>query len=178
MEFSLAELLANITSYIDKKHLTIKTVYTEHDYYRVPHNENKEENLVAEACDINGTVFSELLNELPDSGKHLADITQQIETITKLHSSSHGGFGGHRTFTSYKYFPTDGELGTLRYYYTLENHDEFGIPEDTIEITVEVSNVIYKNHKYYFLSKELEKWLAVEGKPKRSVYLRKLTYEF
>ena len=172
-------VLNYITTFIDNKYLTVDTIITEYESYQIPEVVTKKENSISEGFDINGRVFIELIDTLPENVKELGDITQYLESFKTLQSNGYTpGWGGYHTQTSYNFYSTDGNLGILIFKYSLDNYDEFGIPEDDYEITVRISNVIYKNHKYYYLSKKLEEWLNVEGKPKRQMFLRKLSYEY
>lgn len=179
MEFSKTSVLEFVEKFIDKKYFTTKITSKYYDNYGSGERNTTKEECVDHISDINGQVLVELVNTLPQDVLALADITQELESFKNLKYSSHTpGFGGIHSTNSYKYFTTQDDLGTLTLYRCTDSYDEFGMVDDENTIEIEIANVIYKNYKYYYLTKKLYTWLNEEKKPKRSAYLRKLTYDY
>jgi hypothetical protein len=166
----------SITSYIDSSYLTIMLKQRYYNEYRGGPVEETEGH-ISEAVDTNGHVIAELMSVLPDEAKKLANITQAIETIKSTGSGTDShGFGGWRDSVGSSYHQTYGTLGTFHFHYFYRDWDEFGTPEQDYEIDVSIPNVVYVNHNYYCVTRELVKWLSVEGKAKRQTYLKQIMY--
>lgn len=162
-----------ITNVIDKEYMSIKETYTVNNDYTSEQPDVKEK-IIDSLNEINPFIFYEIINHLPDSS--IADITFLIENLHSLEKKERDAWGQRYIMTNFNFYitNTDASCGTLTFYFKMINYDEFGILDflDAIEITMK--NVIYKNHKYYYITKELIKWLNVDNKPKRKKALELL----
>jgi hypothetical protein len=175
IEQSHKKFIDSITAIIDSSYLTIKTKETEYDQFGEATYTDKD---ISEAVDTNGIVIAELISVLPDEAKNLGHITDAIETIKNMnYSFADNLFYGQRTIVSTSYYQTNGTLGTFDFHYEYTRWDsEYGGYEEAYEINVSIPNVVYVDHKYYCLTRELVNWLNVAGKAKRQKYLKEITF--
>ena len=172
-------MVAYVSKFIDREYHNRKIKITDYDPYTTCSRKTTFETCEHQEAEINGSVFTVMINILPEDALALADITQEIESVTILNTKSEiPGFGNHITNAYYKFYATDGDIGNLTFYYDYTDYEEFGFIDREVETEIQISNVIYKNHKYYAFTKKLREWLGVDGKVKRNAYLRKLTYAY
>jgi hypothetical protein len=178
MDGLVNSIKASINPIISLKYLTIKTKLTHNETFTCSPKNTIEEETICESKEINSTLFSDLLNHLPFEALEMADITYLLDKFKELNHSSHTpGWGGYKSHTTHKFYTNFEDIGILTLSYNRSHYDEFGSIEEENYIEINIPNVVYKNHKYYFLSVLLENWLNVEGNVKRNRILKQLNFE-
>lgn len=172
MDLTTAILIDYVNKFIDTKYFSVKSVTNHYDYDdRV---REMKEVVDPATVELNGYAFAELIEQIPDATS--ANITKMVENLSSLSKKNRiVGWGTETTTTGYSFFDTDSSIGagtlTLLLHFCWDE-DYCCCSEHDVE--VKIDNVIYKNHKFYFLTKELEKWLSAEGKPRRKAALNRL----